>query len=151
MLHYPESLARTGKLFNCFVLERKHHVPERYAEDIKNISGNAGISIFSDVICHNLASLKKLVFDFSIGLVGGRPASKATRKLIWEVLGLEDRNDVVMISNVSRISALQRYDVVLLRDGHDSIRAGKVALHSAFCCWWIAALACAPLDAPPQS
>ena len=134
MLHYAESLARNGKLFNCFVLERKHRVPKRYAEDIKNISRNASTSILSEVLCHNLASLKRPVFDFSIGLVGGRPASKATRKLIWRVLELEDRNDVVMISNVSRISALescQRYDVVLLRDGHDSIRAGKVALHFA--------------------
>ena len=41
LLHLPESLERFGFLLMCFVLERKHRVPKRYATELKNTSKNA--------------------------------------------------------------------------------------------------------------
>ena len=132
MLHYADVLMKNGRLFNCFCLERKHRVPKRYAEDIKNISRHASKSILGEVMCQQLANIKNPgAFDFHVGLVGGRPASKAVRKQILRIAAIEDQGDDIKIAQVSRINEFEtchKGDVVLLKN-EDTVRAGKVALH----------------------
>ena len=131
LLHLPETLKRLGKLLNCFDLERKHRVPKRYATDLQNTSKEASKSLLSEVVCHHLSSLNTQNFDFSIGLVNGRPAPKKSRRLILKALGLEDDGMPIHTSADARFSALamcRRGDVVLLQDG-SGLRAARIQLH----------------------
>ena len=135
LLHYAQLLERFGLLLNCFVLERKHRVPKRYAESIKNTSKHPSASLLMEVISHHFSQLDRpCAFMFEPGLVGGRPATKKLRKLISEIFEIGD-DDMVTIANESRFSALASCkvrDVVLVKDGEsDSFRAGQVQLHFA--------------------
>ena len=38
LLHLPDALRRFGRLLGCFVLERKHRMPKRYATELQNTS-----------------------------------------------------------------------------------------------------------------
>ena len=133
LLHLPETLERNGRLLNCFVLERKHKTPKRYATELANISGEASKSLLSEVVCHHLASLNDSCFKYGIGLVKGRAAPKKTRRLILEALGLEDTGMEVLTANEARfnkLGACRQDDVVLLQDGN-AFRAGRIRLHFA--------------------
>ena len=83
LLNFPAQLSATkfGKLLNCFCLERKHRVAKRYAEQITNTSGKTAASLIMEVTCHNLGQLSNnsAVFSFTVGLVDGKPPSKAAR------------------------------------------------------------------------
>ena len=132
MLHYAETLAKNGRLFNCFCLERKHKVPKSYADDYKNITRSSSKNILSEVVCHHLVKLKTPgVFDFTVGLVGGRPCPRRARQGILKFLGTEFADDDIDVAHVSRINAYEvchKGDVVLLKDG-DVVKAGKIAQH----------------------
>ena len=130
-LHYAEVLEKMGRLFNCFCLERKHKVPKRFAEDIQNISKNASKSILLETLCQHFINCKQPSFDFSVGLVGGRPAPKATRELILRKFGLDDRGDAINIAKDSRINEFEvcsKGDVVVLMYEEEYV-IGQVALH----------------------
>ena len=63
-------------LLNCFVLERRHRIAKRYATELKNISKDASQSLLMEVTSHHLALLRSpKVFNYAVGLVGGKPAS----------------------------------------------------------------------------
>ena len=133
MLHYPEILQNMGRLFNCFCLERKHRVPKRYAEDISNITASSSKTILKECFCHQLSNATKPgAFDFDVGLVGGRPAPIKARRLILRTAGLSDEGDAINVAIESRINSFetcQKGDVVMLRDGNNAFRAGKIAQH----------------------
>ena len=76
LLHLPKALRRFGRLLNCFVLERKHKMPKRYATDLQNTSRAPTISLLSEVVCHNLAALAAQDFNFDIALAHCHPALK---------------------------------------------------------------------------
>ena len=132
LLHYAEALLKNKRLFNCFCLERKHKVPKRYAEDYKRIIRSSSQSILSEVICHHHAKLNvPSSFDFTVGLVDGRPCPKRSRRLILQNLGIEDGEDDIKVAIQSRINEYEvcsRGDVVLLKDGGD-VRAARIAQH----------------------
>ena len=133
LLHLPEALLRFGRLLNCFCLERKHRWAKRYATELQNTSRSPSVSLLSEVLCHNIASMSEsCAFDFHVGLIAPRPAPKKTRALILRTVELEaDVDAEVSVAKDVRISPLARCqtgDVVLVRDG-DSFRAGRVKLN----------------------
>ena len=131
LLHLPEALGRHGRLFNCFVLERKHRVPKRYATDMQNVFAGTSKALLTEVVCHHLSSLKAADFDYVVGLIRGRPARSKSRRLILAALGLDDDGTAVLTASEARFSPLatcRRDDIVLLRDG-TGMRAARIQLH----------------------
>ena len=131
LLHFADTLEKFEVLPNCFVLERKHRLPKRYATDLHNISGNASRSLLSECVCQHLSTLRACSFEFRISLLQPRRASLKTRREIHQILELDDNGRVVMVSSVARFSPVaicNRKDVVLLRDG-GGFTAGRVHVH----------------------
>jgi hypothetical protein len=133
MLHYADALAKNGRLFNCFCLERKHRTPKRYTEDFKKILRETSKSLLADVFCHQFQQLNSpAAFDFDVGLVGGRPCPRMARQGILRFLGNEFCNDPIEVANVARINAYEtcaKGDAVLLRDDDGTLKVGRVAQH----------------------
>ena len=107
---------------------------KRYATELKNISKDASQSLLMEVTSHHLALLRSpKVFNYAVGLVGGRPASKKARALLNTMLECITPETEVHTSSEARFNALahcQKGDVVLIR--HDSsFIAGQVLLHAS--------------------
>ena len=134
MLHFGDHLRNWKLLLNCFVLERKHRVPKRYASDLKNISKDASKSLLMEVTSHHLAWLRSpCVFDYSVGPVGGRPASIKVRALLMSMLESITPDTDIIVSRTSRFNALAtcyKGDVVLVKYD-SSYKAGEVLLHAS--------------------
>ena len=131
LLHFPETLESHGRLLNCFVMERKHRTPKRYATELANISGSASKSLLSECVAHHLSSLNRHSFNYEVGLVYGRTAPKKSRKLILDALQLDGAGVSVLTAKDARFSRLglcRQNDVVLLKDG-GGVRAARVKLH----------------------
>ena len=121
-------------LLNCFVLESRHRIAKRYATELKNISKDDSQSLLMEVTSHHLALLRSpKVFNYAVGLVGGRPASKKARALLNTMLECITPETEVHTSSEARFNALahcQKGDVVLIR--HDSsFFAGQVLMHAS--------------------
>jgi hypothetical protein len=131
LLHFHKHLLKFGILLNCFVLERKHRVAKRYAEQMQNKSSRTSTALLSEVINHHFGMLDDgLVFDFTVGLLNGKVASQRLRDLLAEPMGLSD-DGILKVANESRFNALgtcKKNDVVLVRFNR-TLRAGRVLLH----------------------
>ena len=133
LLHFGDHLKRFKVLLNCFVLERKHRWAKRYATELQNISKAANASVIMEVTSHHLCAIKAPnAFDYSIGLVDGRPASKKMRQLLRKELEFDDTDDVQksIESRFNAYASCKRHDVVLIREG-SSFRAGQVIVHAS--------------------
>ena len=132
LLHLTLMLKRFGVLLNCFALERKHRVPKRYSTEITNRSKHDSRSLLVEVTCHSLASMENpQIWDFEVGLIGGRPAAQNVRATITSLLELKPEH-VVRVALESRFNALatcKKNDVVLIKIDESEIKACKVLLH----------------------
>ena len=72
LLHFAETLAQFGVLLNCFVLERKHRMPKRYADELKNTSKHARIITSCSTILANITSPEQ---------IRARPKAAAGRRI----------------------------------------------------------------------
>jgi len=72
LLQFGSHLSKWGMLQNCFVLERKRRVPNRYATLTKNVSGFPSSSLLIEVTPHQLATRgDPKAIQYSPGFVGG--------------------------------------------------------------------------------
>ena len=126
MLHY-----HTQPLLNCFCLERKHRVPKRYAGDLTNISKYASQSLLMECSSHHLCHIARPdAFNFEVGLVGGRPASKRLHKLVSEALDTGHLNVKYSVeSRFSKLATCRKSDLVLVRVADESRTVAKVLGH----------------------
>ena len=53
-LHYSISLELWEMLLDCFVLERQHREPKRFAKKLKNIAGDASRSLLMEVTSQHI-------------------------------------------------------------------------------------------------
>ena len=128
LLHLVNELQRHGVLPSCWVHERKHKTIKRYAQDIMN-GGAYERSLLSEVTAHHLNSLLHSdTFDFSVGLVRPRPASRRLLATITELFGAHAHAMEGLESRIDAYSVCFRGDVVLLHDG-DEMVAGDVWAH----------------------
>ena len=131
MMHFPAFIRRWQFLPNCFVLERKHKIPKKYANPLLNTQTNWETFVLRDVTNEHLTTLEStIVFDDGIGLISPYPASKNLNATLQRELNVGP--DVVfMTSKQARMNEWDKCskgDVVLLHDG----RVGEVVLHAAF-------------------
>ena len=85
-----------------------------------------------EVTCHSLAGITNpKVFDFEIGLIGGKPATKKVRAMITSMLELTAHHEiqVAIESRFKSLATCKRNDVILVKVGDASIKAAKVLLH----------------------
>jgi len=90
--HFPVFLRRWGRLPSCFALERKHRIPKRYANNIRNTSSSFDASCLREVTCHHLNILRDV--DFS-GMILGRIGKTKARINTYEVVS---NGDVVLFA-----------------------------------------------------
>ena len=134
LLHFAKHLSRLGYLPDCFALERKHRIGKRYATEIKNTKKLDSTMLLKEITCQHLAMLRDPdVFNFTVGLIHGRRASKRVRKLICEALEFDELHHEieVLMSLKARFNAngfCQTGDVILLRIHDNTIRAGRLEL-----------------------
>ena len=86
---------------------------------LKNISKEANKSLLMEVTSHHLAWLRSPhIFDYSVGPVGGRPASTKVRALLHSMLEWITPDTEIVVSREARFNALgicHKGDVVLIK------------------------------------
>ena len=147
LIHYPAFIRRWGQLPNCFALERKHKIPKRFGNEIRNTSGTWDASVSREVTNHHIAELTAADahhFGAAAGLIGPHRMSK---KLEVQVRAAVRAGEAVQFrtAKVGRINEWERIcrrDVVLYGpSGAEEV--GEVTLqfdyevegnHVAVCC-----------------
>ena len=135
LLHFGDHYRKHQLLPNCFVLERRHRVAKRYAEDLKNISRQSSESLIMEVTCHHLALLSNpSSCNFDVGLISKKAASKKVKGMLLEWLEIEGDSeiDVSLHARFSSYGLCKRNDVVLLRND-TTFLAGKILLIASVC------------------
>jgi hypothetical protein len=86
-LHLHAYLARYGLLLNCFVHERKHRIPKRFANEVRNTNSDWDASVMREVTAYRLSHLHSLGFgETSVALLDPHPPSKKLVALLQQVL-----------------------------------------------------------------
>ena len=134
LLHFRKHFQRYELLIACFVTERYHRHPKRYASEMKNTRKSASNNVLKEVVCHMLVKMQSPnAFNFNVGLVDGRPASDRVRARIFRHLDMEDDGShIVNTANESRFNRFgtcKTNDIVLLHDPEPTIAAAKALLH----------------------
>ena len=76
-LHLHAYLARYGLLLNCFVHERKHRIPKRFANEVRNTNSDWDASVMREVTAYRVSHLLSLGFGgTSVALLDPHPPSK---------------------------------------------------------------------------
>ena len=119
-IHFPMFLQRWGILPNCFVLERKHRMPKRYANEMRNTSSNWEANVLRECTAHHFAEFENNGpnhFQGAACLVNPcTPKANARQKLIDE-LGIIAHDVAVTTSSTARINEWEicsKGDVVLV-------------------------------------
>ena len=128
ILHFALYVRRWGILPNCFVHERKHRLPKRYGNEVKNTTAEWEASVLREVTCkhiHNLSSDEAL-FETNCMLIDPCPPRSAVHKFLLDEFGAADFGE----AKEARINAwekVHRHDVVELRiDG--AVAVGQICL-----------------------
>jgi hypothetical protein len=134
LVHFPRHLIKFGCLMSCFVHERKHRVPKRFCNDMRQLAASER-SVLSEVTCLQLANLRSTnVFDFSPHLVCPRAAPKKMHAFLEEKLGQRlprDSTTTALSARVSTLSTCQSRDIVLLSVANGGKACGEVWFHAA--------------------
>ena len=105
MLHFGDHLRKLGFSANCFCLERRHSIANRYANELKNISRATSDSLLMEMVCHHMSSVEDDgSCNFAIGLRNKKVASKKTKKHILELL---EADAELLLSNLVVVLELQ--------------------------------------------
>ena len=131
--HFPAYLRRFGFVPSCFVLERKHKVPKRFANEVRNTNSAWEASVLREVTCHHLAALASGHFGAGVSLPDAHPCSKRLMAMLQKEISVSAGQDpIYATAQTARINDWERCskgDVVLVKmpdGGHD---AAEVALH----------------------
>ena len=86
LLHFRRHFHRYGVLIACFVTERYHRNPKRFANEMQNTSKQASANILKETVCQMMAKVQDSdAFNFSVGLVRGKTASANVRKAVFSI------------------------------------------------------------------
>ena len=133
MMHYPLFLRRWRPLPNCFALERKHKMPKRYGNEIRNTSSNWDASVLREATNHHLGALTSTNghFRFDAGLVDEHPVKPKLGASLQAAFGAELQFNT---ANVARINEWERCCVgdVVLADNEDAALVGEVVMHLSY-------------------
>ena len=131
LLHLPKYLQAYGFLPNCFVHERKHRMPERFANQVTNITANWERSVHRDVTCNHIHVLCQDDNRFNVGasLIKPYQPSANMKERLRDAMGPCEFE----VSNCARAPSYEqifRHDVVLYKAG-GMLGAGRVEFITA--------------------
>ena len=137
LLHFAQHFERHGVLYSCFTNERYHRNSKRYADDSTNTSVDMSRNLLKETTLQMLAKMQSAdAFNFKVGLIDGRPASIAVKRVVAKYLEVDDeddfcKSDVVHCSDTARFNKFatcKKGDMVLA--AHDGrMFLGKVCFH----------------------
>ena len=111
-LHFATFLDRWGILPNCFVLERKHRFPKRWANAQVNTSSSYEGAVLRSCTAHHLEVLAHGdTFATAAALVEGSPAKGKVAKTLVETFG-----NNIGVCNVSQKARISEFEVVHVGD-----------------------------------
>ena len=132
-IHLPMFLQRWGFLPNCFVLERKHRVPKKYANDMRNTSGDWEKSVLRECTAAHFAELERNTTHFQAAacLIDAFAPKAAMLKTLLSALGVHHIPDAhhgieLTTARTARINEWEtcaKQDVVLIKSGVDEFVA----------------------------
>ena len=131
LLHLPAFLKKYGSLQNCFVHERKHKMPKRFANHNTNITTEWDASLIRDVTCHHLSALQADDdhgrFEIKSCLIGAHDASSKIRTALEAQFG----PGTYKVASNARGPTYEKFSIhdVVYYQQHDASRAaGKVGM-----------------------
>ena len=136
-MHFPDYLKQFGFVPSCFVLERKHKVPKRFANEVRNTNSAWEASVLREVTCHRLAAIMSDHFGTDVGLRNAhRCSNKLLAKLQQELPYARGvgREVVYETSQTARINAWERCsrgDIVMLKTPDGAYGVAEVTVHVA--------------------
>ena len=147
LIHLPSHYRRVGFLPSCFVLERKHRMIKRYAQDIRNAGKKVGgyeKSVLTEVLCHTLAVLPATdAFNPSVRLVNKGQMPKALFNVLSSALGNFIDKTFCYSCTAAKLApagSCNRGDFVMLHNSGVPPEICKVHLHVEIhtCCFTLA-------------
>ena len=122
LLHLPGFLKKYGFLQNCFVHERKHKLPKRFANHNTNITSEWDTSLIRDVTCHHLSSLHDDDgrFEVKSSLIGAHDAPSTVRTALEAQFGPGNYK----VASAARGPTYEKFSV------HDVVYYHEAASHS---------------------
>ena len=136
-IHFPDYLRRFGFVPSCFVLERKHKVPKRFANEVRNTDSAWEASVLREVTCHRLAAISSDHFGTAVGLRDAHRCSKKLKATLQQTLPFArdaEREVVYETSQIARINAWEKCspgDIVMLKMPDGAFGVAEVAVHVA--------------------
>ena len=131
IMHFADFIRRWHYLPGCFVLERKHKLPKRYANPLTNLNYDWESFVHREVTHQHVAQLEETaMFDDGAALLSPFPLSKRFTATLQKDLGVGP-GVTFMTSSQARMNEWDKCskgDVVLLHNG----TVGEVVLHAAF-------------------
>jgi hypothetical protein len=136
-LHLPMYLQRYGMLPNCFVHERKHKLPKRFANEVKNTKWSWDASVLREVTCHHLCHLDG-VGAVAVSISDARPCKKHLQALLQQEFNVPAGCvDVVFATGrearFNQWEKCSRGDLCMVKRG-DGMVIGRCGFHASVCC-----------------
>ena len=118
-MHLGMLLRRYSFLPSCFVHERKHKLPQKYANQVTNITSRWEAGVLREVTCHHVSVLRNDAtrFKASAGLVDH---TKPRRLMLNHLQGLFGEDCVFGVARSARTAGYEKiiiHDVVLYNSG----------------------------------
>ena len=88
-LHLPMYLQKYGMLPNCFVHERKHKLPKRFANEVKITKWNWDASVMREVTSFRLCHLDGIGAK-DVSIMDARPCKKRLQALLQQEFNVPD-------------------------------------------------------------
>ena len=125
-MHLPKYLRKYGFLLNCFVHERKHRMPKRFANHVTNTTGNWEHNVLREVTCNHLAALREdnNRFNTTAALIQPRRPTRQVASMLIEAFGQGDFQQACSARTFS-YEKFYRGDVVHYNQ-NGTIGAGRV-------------------------
>ncbi len=118
---------------NCFVLERKHKWPKRFATETRNLQGNWDSHVLQEVTAHHISVLEHARFGISqVCLIDGYGPSKQFLEKLSTLLFWDPATTTISTSRTARINEFEtcgKGDVVVYSDELGNESVGQIEFH----------------------
>ncbi len=122
---------------SCFVHERKHRLPKRFANEVKNTKWNWDASVLREVTCFHLCHLDG-IGALDVSLTDARPCKKHLQALLQQEFNVPDGcvDVVVATGREARFNQWEkcsRGDLCMVKSG-DGVVIGRCGFHASVSC-----------------
>ena len=133
-LHLPMYLQKYGMLPNCFVHERKHKLPKRFANEVNNTKWNWDASVMREVTSFRLCHLDGIGAK-DVSIMDARPCKKHLQTLLQQEFNVPDGCvDVIFATGrearFNRWEKCSKGDLCMVSRG-DGMVIGRCGFHAS--------------------